>query len=69
LEATGAAWVLEESQVTPEALAGLLAQAFAHLEALPAKGAQGKALARPQAAQEIAQLVLRLGRRSTGEAA
>jgi UDP-N-acetylglucosamine--N-acetylmuramyl-(pentapeptide) pyrophosphoryl-undecaprenol N-acetylglucosamine transferase len=69
LEATGAAWVLEESQATPQALAGLLAQAFAHLEALPAKGAQGKALARPQAAQEIAQLVLRLGRRSTGEAA
>lgn len=66
--ATGAAWVLEEAQASPQALALLLQEALAQLEKLPAKGALGRALAREEAVEAIGRWLARLAG-STLEAA
>ena len=55
---TGAAWVIEERQATPAALAALLAELLAAPGRLAELGEHGAALAKPDAARDIAQLVL-----------
>jgi UDP-N-acetylglucosamine--N-acetylmuramyl-(pentapeptide) pyrophosphoryl-undecaprenol N-acetylglucosamine transferase len=54
----GAARVLEESEATPAAVATALAELLADPAGLAEMGARGAALARPNAAREIAALVL-----------
>ncbi len=58
LARTGAAWVLEERHATPAALAAALAELLAAPGRLAELGERGAALAKPDAARDIAQLVL-----------
>jgi len=54
LAQVGAADVLAEAEATPQRLANLLGQRLSDPQALAARGAAGAALARPQAAAEVA---------------
>jgi len=69
LAATGAAWVMEERQASPSALASLLTSVFAELPALAEKGAQAKGLARPDATEEVVRVLVRLSRKPVEVAA
>lgn len=69
LAATGAAWIMEERQASPSALASLLSSVFADLPALAEKGAQAKGLARPDATEEVVRVLVRLSRKPVEVAA
>jgi len=58
LAQVGAADVLAEEEATPEALANLLQHRLADPAALASRGAAGAVLARPQAAAEVAALLI-----------
>jgi len=58
LSRTGAARVIEEAQGSPEVIAAALAELLAEPSRLAAMGERGAALARPDAARDIAALVL-----------
>lgn len=58
LAGTGAADVLSESEATPDRLASVLRHRLADPAALAGRGAAGAGLARPQAAREVAALVV-----------
>ena len=55
----GAAWLLEESTMTPAALAKLLQKLFRHPEQLEAAAAAARMLGRPNAAEALADMVMR----------
>ncbi len=58
----GAAWVMRQPDLTAEALAGRLAALLAGPAALAAAGQAGRAIAHPDAAARLADLVLRHAR-------
>ena len=57
LAAAGVGWCLPESELTPEGLSALLAEAFASPTRLPGAARASAALGRPQAAVALADLV------------
>lgn len=65
LAATGAAEVLPEREATPAALASALERLLASPERLGERGRAAAVLARPDAAHEVAAMVLRAGGRAT----
>jgi UDP-N-acetylglucosamine--N-acetylmuramyl-(pentapeptide) pyrophosphoryl-undecaprenol N-acetylglucosamine transferase len=62
LAKSGAATVVRQSELTPEALAGLLRQAMADPAALAAKAAAARAAGVPDAAEQLAALVEEVAR-------
>ena len=59
LAATGGAEIVEESNATPAALAAVLSRLLAEPYALAVRGARSRALAAPDAANAVANLVMR----------
>jgi UDP-N-acetylglucosamine--N-acetylmuramyl-(pentapeptide) pyrophosphoryl-undecaprenol N-acetylglucosamine transferase len=62
LTAAGAAWTLQQRDLTAEKLAQLLETAFADPAALAGRAAAARALGKPDAAQRLADLIDRIGR-------
>jgi UDP-N-acetylglucosamine--N-acetylmuramyl-(pentapeptide) pyrophosphoryl-undecaprenol N-acetylglucosamine transferase len=62
LSEAGAAWAIQQRDLTPEKLAALLEQAFADPAALAAKAQAAHALGKPDAASRFADLVDSIGR-------
>lgn len=63
LAKTGAAWVLEEPEASPERLAALLEGLFSDLPALATRGMQAKKLAREDATDAVVELLFRVARK------
>ena len=63
LERAGAARVILNRDLTPETLSALLAELLSERHKLEAMAAASRALGRPQATEEIADLVLELAER------
>jgi UDP-N-acetylglucosamine--N-acetylmuramyl-(pentapeptide) pyrophosphoryl-undecaprenol N-acetylglucosamine transferase len=66
LEEAGAAWVMPQPEFTPDALAARIAALFGDPAGLARAAASAARLGRPQAAQNLADLVLDLVRARTG---
>lgn len=62
LAETGAAWILEEGHATPLTLANLLHTLLADLRTLARKASQAKVLARPDATEQVVDLLFRASR-------
>jgi len=56
LEKANAAWVIKQSALTPDGLAGLLADILTHPEVLSARAEAARALGHPDAAARLADL-------------
>lgn len=67
LEEAGAAWVMPQPEFTPAALSGRLAALFGDPAGLARAAASAARLGRPQAAQNLADLVLDLVRARAGD--
>jgi len=62
LARAGAAWTIQQRDLTADKLAAMLEQAFADPAALAARAAAARALGKPDAARALADLVDRIGR-------